>query len=146
MGQARALIADLAPGVKATLDVIRDGEKKAIEIEVGSQPKRRMRTDAQLAVRRVEALALGVLTLRPSLAKDAGLRESQRGLIVKNVFRDLTDDGLRPDKDLIVECNGRAVANVADLLRALEKSSAAEAKLRVMDLDGRTRTVTWARQ
>lgn len=146
MAHARALIADVSPGETAKLEIVRDGEKRKLEVELGTQPAGRVRPGSQRVARHVESLGLDLTLLRPSIAKDVGLSTSQRGLIVVAVRRGNEDKALNPERDIIVECNGRRVTNVADLKRVLEKARGEDVKLRVIDLNGEGRDVTWPRQ
>ncbi|QOJ14110.1 MAG: trypsin-like peptidase domain-containing protein [Planctomycetia bacterium] len=148
MSRVRALIADVSPGESVTLGILRDGRARDVTVEVGEQPEqlvRPRRTGGEALGRRVEPLGLEVRVLRPSLARDVGFPPTQRGLIVIGVDADRDADAIDANRELIVGCNGRGVANVGDLEEAIRAAGDEPITLRVMNRGGETRSVEWER-
>jgi serine protease Do len=120
-------VGSTAPGVKASLDVIRDGKAKNLTVRVGVRP-----TDEQLAMGprgdsggtgeqapAPDALGLAVIPLAPAQAQAMGITSGD-GVMVAGV----ADDGAAAQVgvqqgDVVLEVNRKAVRSVNDYKQAL---------------------------
>ena len=113
------LVAAIPPDTKVTLDVIRNGKEKAIEVAIGTMPQE---GGEQLP----EATAdwgLTVQDITPELAQQLGLSSGEKGVIVSSVEpgSPAGEAGLRRG-DVIQEVNRHGVRNLHDYNRTLEKA------------------------
>ena len=119
----RNSVALLAPGSKATLDIIRDGREKKIQVTIGEQPDG-FSPSAKVAKDK-ETLDKYGLTLQP-LTEELAQKFSytdQSGLIIGGIQPGSPADfaGLKPGY-LVEEVNRVKVKSLADLKRALDQS------------------------
>lgn len=145
--QLRGLIADLAPGETAHLQLVRDRERATADVQLGLQP-RELRTAAGAAAneaREIKRLGFWARTFRPALIQAYGLayRPAHRGVLV---FR--LDPAWKTPRDLevrelIVGCNGYRVTTVRELLDALRGVPRGEKiELQIEEPVGDTRVIT----
>jgi serine protease Do len=114
-----SVIADTAPGQKATIKFIRDKKEQTVSVKIGELP------DDSDANQQVEArdpeIGLRVQRITPEAARRLGL-SSTRGVLVVEVQSGSPADlvGLEP-ADVIREVNQRPVTNVKDFERAVRQ-------------------------
>ncbi len=114
-----SVIADTAPGQKATIKFIRDKKEQTVSVKIGELP------DDSDANQQVEArdpeIGLRVQRITPEAARRLGL-SSTRGVLVVEVQSGSPADlvGLEP-ADVIREVNKRPVTNVKDFERAVRQ-------------------------
>jgi serine protease Do len=128
------LIANTPVGSRIPLDIIRDGRRQTITVQVGERP-----TEEALAriggggattpdasggassVAPQKALGLSLATLTPELARAANLPATVHGVIVTAVDpnSDASDDGLQRG-DLIVSVNNQLVTSPTQVIAAVD--------------------------
>ncbi|MEW5900013.1 MAG: DegQ family serine endoprotease [Acidobacteriota bacterium] len=117
-------IADIEPGKKVNIKVIRDGKEQTftVEVEELDPPEKKAQTKPS-----DKDLGFTVRELTPSLARRFGLR-TQEGLIVTEVksFSEADRKGLTSG-DIIVEVNRRKVSTVEELEKILDKVESGQA-------------------
>ncbi len=150
-------IADVGPGRRATLRVLRDGVARELPITVGRQPEdieAFSRDSEVVAARRAEGLALEVRSMRRelpeslavalsnlTLAEAAARNEDKSGvLVVQYAGAEAEQYGVTPG-DLITAVNGQAVRSVTQFNQALQQATARAVRMQVIGPEGRQRTI-----
>ncbi len=118
----RNLVALLPAGSKATLDIIRDGREKKVQVTIGEQPSSFSSAGTGKAVKEKETLDKYGLTLQeltPELAEKFDYK-SKSGLIISDVQPGTPADfaGLKPGY-LVEEIDKVKVQSLDDLKKAL---------------------------
>jgi serine protease Do len=122
----RNRVALLTPGSKATLDIIRDGREKKIQVTIGEQPSSFSSTTKTEKEKEKETLDKYGLTLQPltqELAERFNYKDAS-GLIISAVQPGSPANlsGLKPGY-LVEEINRVKVKDLSDLKKALSESS-----------------------
>ncbi|MFO0840627.1 MAG: Do family serine endopeptidase [Phycisphaerae bacterium] len=136
------VVAEVAPGQTAMLQVARGDKTSDLRIKVGRRPEQEGALARNpTAARHIDALNAGVLTLTPARARGAGFDADITGVVVVE-----TQSGadLRPG-DAIVSADGRAVTNVVELSQLFGKRSQKPIELEVRRPNGSMRTVSIGR-
>jgi S1-C subfamily serine protease len=119
----RNQVSSLAPGTTADVSVIRNGQKRSINVTLGEIESREARNQDS---GRGESGALGlrVSPLTPELASRLELPPSTDGLVVEEVDPDgvAAAAGIQPG-DVIRQIDGKPVRSAADLRDGYHKSS-----------------------
>jgi len=113
MGQFRNQVAELRPGTKINLTVVRRKERKQISITVGEAPDSlKVRLDSDDETGEVMDLGMVVINNSPALARRHNLK-TDKGIVVTEVERGGTaaENGLRPG-DVILGVNRSDVESV----------------------------------
>jgi serine protease Do len=135
------IVANIPPGRRIDLQVIRDGEQRTIPVTVGRRP-----SEEELAAQLVDpesgvptaprnqdsqstlpqSLGVQVVPLTPQISSQLGVEAGTQGLVITNVDAnsDAGAKGLTPGT-LILSANGRTVAQAADLEAAVSSAKAA---------------------
>ncbi len=119
-------IAEVKPGSKAKLDIIRDGKKQTVEVKIGEK-------NAQEVTKTEEAsgteLGLGVDDMTPRIARRFGYRTTE-GLVITEIKPNSEADkkGLRQG-DLILEADKKKLESVSDLEKIIDKKKPGEVVL-----------------
>jgi serine protease Do len=121
MNELPRLVADTAPGSKASLKLLREGKEKTVNLTIAEL------TDEQQAQAKEEGaaektpLGLEVQNLTPTLAQQFSLRDN-KGVVVVRVDSGgpAADAGIRAG-DLILEVNGEVAGTVKEYLEAVAK-------------------------
>lgn len=120
-GSFRARVASTKPGTRVKLMVIRNGERKEIEVEIGKRPPEE---GVKVEGDTVSSSNLGITgqTLTPDLAREFGY-EGEKGVIITEVEPGSPGDraGLRSG-DLIIEVNRKPVTNVNEFNTAVKET------------------------
>lgn len=131
----RTIFADLAPGEKAQLKIIRDRKPIQVTVTVGRQPTEgRLRATRSDGVqwREVPNLPLYLRTLNPRAAERLHHDRAERGALIVGKPDDASIADIQQG-DVIVWCNGQRIESVGDLRRAIDaKPKARSVKLQVV--------------
>ena len=152
------LVANVAPGTTIPLEVIRNGERRRINVTVGKRPTEEELRQSQMFDPDAEAeedmtpsdsavledsFGLQVMQLTPQISRQLGVGADTRGLVVAAVDQnsDAARKGLRRG-DIILTANYRPVVQVSEL-EAIVSSAKAEGRdavlLRVQSRGGAPR-------
>jgi serine protease Do len=117
-------VANAPVGSKAKLSVLREGEGRAVEVEIGRFPDEPQMASAETEGEEEGASALGVRVqnLTPELAEQLGL-EGEQGVVITQVARGSTAEeaGLRRG-DVVLEVNRKGVTNVDEFEQQIAAS------------------------
>lgn len=133
------LVANIKPGQTIPLEVIRDGERRKLNITVGKRPSEEELRQSQMFDPEAEPeddmspsesevigdkLGLQVMPLTPQIALQLGASADTRGLVVAGVDpnSDAGRKGLERG-DILLTANYRALASVADLENAVRNAA-----------------------
>ena len=125
------LVANIAPGTTIPVEVIRDGQRRQINVTVGKRPSEEELRQSQMFDPDAEpeddmapsdnevienSLGLQVLELTPAIARQLGADSDTRGLVVASVDQnsDAARKGLRRG-DILLTANYNPLVEVADL-------------------------------
>ncbi len=134
------LVANIAPGTSIPLDVIRDGERRRVNVTVGKRPSEEEMRRSQMFDPDAEpeddmspsdseviqeSVGLQVLELTPQIARQLGAGSDTRGLVIASVDQnsDAARKGLQRG-DIILTANYRPMTSVADLETAVRSAKA----------------------
>ncbi|WP_345719864.1 Do family serine endopeptidase [Qipengyuania sphaerica] len=134
------LVANIAPGTTIPLEVIRDGQRRSLNVTVGKRPSEEELRQSQMfdpdaepeddmapSENEVieESLGLQVLPLTATIARQLGADANTRGLVIGAVDQnsDAARKGLRRG-DIILTANYRPVVEVADLEKTVRGAQA----------------------
>lgn len=119
----RFKIAEIPPGSKATLKIIRDGKEQSLTVEVGELPEEET---AQTPESAPEDIGLTVTTLTPRIARSYGLK-TQEGVLITQVspFSEAARKGIQAG-DIILEINRNKVTSVREFQQALRRIKSGE--------------------
>lgn len=112
------IIAGFNPGHKAKIEILRDGKKKTLTVELAE--KKEEATLASLPKEPEAFLGLNVQNLTPELAERFRLKEDKGVLITKVEPNSPAEQELR-EGDLIKEINREPVNNIDDFNRVINK-------------------------
>ncbi len=134
------LVANIAPGTTVPLEVIRDGERRRLNVTVGKRPSEEELRQSQMFDPDAEpddemapsdnevieeSLGLQVLPLTATIARQLGASPDTRGLVVASVDQnsDAARKGLQRG-DIILTANYRPMVEVADLEKTIRGAQA----------------------
>ncbi len=144
--QLKLQVAETAPGTKASVQVVRDGQSKTLDVTLRPQPGQKLaandRSD-QGGGSHDEALAgVGVADLDANARAEANIPASVHGAVVSEVNPDSAayEAGLRPG-DVITEINRQPVRNAQDAVKETGKPTGSETLVKVWQKGG-TRYLT----
>lgn len=111
-------IADIRPGTKVDLIVIRDEEEQTFSVKLD------VRDDSEVPEPQVatdDDIGYTVQDLTPAIARDYGFR-SEEGVLIMRVSRysEAEEEGIQPG-DIILEVNRQPVQNVRDFQKIVKK-------------------------
>ena len=132
------LVANIAPGTTIPVEVIRDGERRRLNVTVGKRPSEDELRQSQMFDPDAEdeddmapsdsevisdSLGLQVMQIRPDVARQLGADADLRGLVVTSVNQnsDAARKGLRRG-DIILSANYRPVSQVSELEAAVREA------------------------
>ena len=126
--QLASLVANNSPGTEIDIQVLRDGNKKTITVELGEMPQDQQTASAGGSVDTQDKVGFSVETLSDNMAEDLGLDPSIEGVVVQSINQqsEAYRAGLR-EGDVIVEANRGQVTNAqqfGQFARQLEQGNA----------------------
>jgi serine protease Do len=115
------MVADTAPGSKATIKVLREGKEKTLNLGIVELSDEQQAQAKEEGAAEKTPLGLEVQNLNPTLAQQFRLRDTQ-GVVVVQVEpgTPAADANLRPG-DLILEVNGAVIGTVKEYREAVAK-------------------------
>jgi serine protease Do len=121
MNELPRMVADTAPGSKATLKVLREGKEKTLNLTIVELTDERQAQAKEEGAAEKTPLGLEVQNLTPALAQQFRLRDN-KGVVVVQVESGspAADANIRPG-DLILEVNGAVIATVKEYREAVAK-------------------------
>lgn len=125
----RFKIAEIPPGSKATLKIIRDGKEQTLTATIGELPEEETERTPESGP---EDIGLTVTTLTPRIARSYGLK-TQEGVLVTDVspFSEAAKKGIQPG-DIILEVNRIKVTSAREFQQALRRIKSGEPILLLM--------------
>jgi serine protease Do len=119
-------IAGMAPDSKAEFEVLRNGERKKLDVRIGSAPSEpeSIRADASAPA---GGLGLTLAELTPGTRERFGIPEGVKGAVVVGVdpASGAAEKGLQPG-DVIVSVGQKKVASLEEAKREIERQKSAE--------------------
>ena len=118
------VIADIEPGKDSKIVVWRNGERRELGFEIGMQPGNPKVAGNDAATNPVEdKVGLAVQSLNPEIARELGMPEETRGIVVVGVKpgSPAAEKGLRRG-DVLTKAGGRDLASPDDLTQSLEQA------------------------
>lgn len=157
------LVANTQPGMRIPIELIRNGKRMTINATVGKRP-----SEEELAKNTFDqdqaqedeafnktperqgegisekALGISVLPLTPQIARQLGMSDSVRGVVINAVdpSSDAGAKGLRRG-DIVISANYRAVATAADLEAALKEAKSANRPALLLQVQRRGQPATY---
>ncbi|HVO83837.1 MAG TPA: DegQ family serine endoprotease [Syntrophobacteria bacterium] len=132
-------VAGTAPNTKAKVEVIRNGKRQAVTVQVGTMPGEAAEETKVVAAE----LGLSVQTLTPELAEQFEWPREEKGILITGVEPGSAaeDGGLRRG-DLIKEMDHKPVQTLDDYRRQLNKAKQGESILFLVKRGNQTFFVT----
>ena len=134
------LVANITPGTRIPIELVRDGERRTVQATVGKRPSEEELRQQQMFDPDAEPetgpetsdglieekLGLQVMTMTPQIARQLGADEDLGGLVIGAVDpnADAARKGLRRG-DIILTANYRAVEAISDLEAIVAEAEAA---------------------
>lgn len=117
MKTLRNLVATTNPGTQVEVEILRDGERMTLDVEIGELETQTARTGG---ADNLEEIGLEVEFLTPEIAERLGLDDTQKGVVVTSVTTGgaAHDAGLRTG-DVIVGVGDRRVSDLRDFKAAI---------------------------
>jgi len=138
-GELTALLAEkYEPGDKVTLEVMRFGRKLNATVELGAFDPvvRRDRVAARPTERGVARLGFSAAELTPRLARDVGLNDDAKGVVVTEIDPAGSARGILQEGMVLDQVNGRPIRTLADLERAAATVKPGDAVSVIARVDG----------
>ena len=117
-------VAALPPGRKVEVQVLRDGQKKTLSVELGEREEGEARATGRPVEnqRQSQALGMTLTPLSPAISRKLGVDEHLKGLVVGSVDGDSPAAGIIQPGDVILEVNHAPVAKLDQLMKILDQS------------------------
>ena len=156
------LVANLSPGTRIALDIIRDGKRSTVSATVGRRPseeelaKQQMfdpdaqsmedgSQGAQPSEGLIEkSLGVQVIPLTPAIARQLGAQDGVQGVVITGVdpSGDAASKGLQRG-DIVLSANYKAVKQPADLEAAVKEAKTAKREALLLQIQRRGRPATY---
>lgn len=129
-------IAEIEPGTKSKLTIIRNGEEETVTVEIGEKPSSSLTQDTSESGKDI---GLKVREMSPTLARQMGF-ETEKGLLITEVkeFSVAESAGLQRG-DIIIEINREEVDALDDLDKILKASDPGDPLLMMIRREFRSR-------
>ncbi len=113
-------VAATRPKTDVSIDVIRDGKEKSIQVEIGTMPQNL----GTLSPENAEGWGMAVQDLTPDLARKLNLNSDEEGVVISGVKpgSPAAEAGLRAG-DLIKEVNRKRIKDLDDYNEAIQKTA-----------------------
>ncbi|MDH7601989.1 MAG: Do family serine endopeptidase [Armatimonadota bacterium] len=136
----RRIVQSIAPGTKVKVVVVRDKTRKTLDVTISELPVKSASAGGDKAT---DKIGLSVQPLTRELARQLGLDESVRGVLVRRVEPGSAADraGIRRN-DVIVEIDGNPVDSVASFTKAISKLKSGDTAIVVVQRGDRTQIIT----
>ncbi len=136
----RRIVQNIAPGTKVKVVVVRDKTRKTLDVTIGELPVEGGTAGDGSAA---DKIGLSVQPLTPEIARQLGLDESVKGVVVRKVEPGSAADraGIRRN-DVIVEIDGTPITSVASFTSSINKLKSGDTALVVVQRGDRTQVVT----
>ncbi len=130
-------IAEIKPGTKADMTIVRDGKKRTVEVKIAEKPENE---PAKPEAASGTELGLGVTEMTPRIARQYGYRSTE-GLVITEIKPNSEADrkGLKTG-DLILEADRQKMETVKDLEKIIDKKKPGQVVLLNVRREGRGRT------
>ena len=139
MNDLPRLVADTAPGTKASVKVLRDGKEKTFNVTVSELTEEQQATEGkEEGGGEQNRLGLVVKSITPELARHFHLRDT-KGVLVEGVEQGsaAADAGIQPG-DLVLEIDNQAINTVKDFETAVARLKKESYARLLMKRQGRT--------
>jgi serine protease Do len=131
-------VANIAPGTKVDIEVLRHGKTEKMDLKVGEQPKD-MLAAARGGSSKTEGTlnGVGVSDIEPAARREFGISSKVQGALVTEVdpTSAAAEAGLQPG-DVIQEINREPVRTAEDAVKLTESSESKKTLLRVWNRNG----------
>jgi serine protease Do len=136
----RRIVQNIAPGTNVKVVVVRDKSRKTLNVTIGELPVEEITSGKS---DETDKIGLYVQPLTPDVARQLGLDESVKGVVVRRVEPGSAADraGIRRN-DVIVEIDGQPVTSVASFSKAISKLKSGDTALIVVQRGDRTQVLT----
>lgn len=140
MSMLPAMVANTSVGTKAKVELIRDGKKMKITVEIGKlEEEEDVVAGAETGTSK--ELGMTVQELTPKLAESLGIEETQ-GVIVTDVDHDMAAAAAGIARgDIILEINREKISDIAQYKKALKAAEDKKSILLLIQRDQNTRFV-----
>ncbi len=143
MNDLPRLVADTAPGTKASVKVLRDGKEKSFNVTVSELTEERQASEAkEEGGGENNPLGLMVKNITPELARHFHLRDT-KGVLVDGVEQGsaAADAGIQPG-DIVMEIDNQAINTVKEFQTAVGRLKKESFARLLIKRQGRTQYVT----
>jgi serine protease Do len=113
-------VAATRPKTDVSIDVIRDGKEKSIQVEIGTMPQ----NQETLSPENTEGWGMAVQDMTPDLARKLNMNSDEEGVVISGVKpgSPAAEAGLRAG-DLIKEVNRKRIKDLDDYNEAIQKTA-----------------------
>ncbi|RLB16010.1 MAG: peptidase [Deltaproteobacteria bacterium] len=113
-------VAATRPKTKVTIDIVRDGKEKSLQVLIGTMPK----SQEAVSPENANAWGLTVQEMSPDLARHLNLNPDEEGVVISGVKpgSPAAEAGLRPG-DIIKEVDRKEIKDLDDYQRAMQKAT-----------------------
>jgi len=113
-------VAATRPKTNVSIDIIRDGKEKSLQVQIGTMPQ----SQEALSPEKASAWGLTVQEITPDLARHLNLNPDEEGVVISGVKpgSPAAEAGLRPG-DIIKEVDRREIKDLGDYNRAIQQST-----------------------
>jgi S1-C subfamily serine protease len=136
----RNKVAQAAPGTKAEVKLLRNGQERTVEVELALRPDPPSAGQPQEELSRDNPLSgIDVEDLTPELSRRLSLPLNVDGVVIMDVDpgSSAAEEGLRPG-DVIQEIDRRPIRNVADFRQAAARAAGKDVLLFIYNHQART--------
>jgi len=128
----RTMVADVTPGTEVEIEIIRDGEHKELEVEIGERPESEGEIREESPEGSTLFLGVALRNLNDYLRNRLDIPQNIRGVVVTDVSggSPAAEAGLK-EGDVILEINRQRVENINDMRDVLDSMEEKSAVVRI---------------